>query len=182
MRSIPGSGERVPAVGLGTARIFDRDDETTRGKAAAVIQALVANGGRIVDTASTYGDAELVVGVEMANAGLRDEDFHRDQAREFRRCRAQAFADSPEDHKGRLAAIAQRRETQSIAGQIQGVEGAGDMPLCRHHIDCFHRDFPAVEAVLRREKPDFVQIDYSLDVRDAESTFSRRRRTSKQVC
>ncbi|MGB8443803.1 MAG: hypothetical protein WCE32_05320 [Pseudolabrys sp.] len=57
MCSIPSSGERVPAVGLGTARIFDRDDETTRGKAAAVIQALVANGGRIVDTASTYGDA-----------------------------------------------------------------------------------------------------------------------------
>ncbi|MFZ1183906.1 MAG: aldo/keto reductase, partial [Pseudolabrys sp.] len=75
MRSIPSSGERVPAVGLGTARIFDRDDETTRGKAAAVIQALVANGGRIVDTASTYGDAELVVGVEMANAAMRDKIF-----------------------------------------------------------------------------------------------------------
>jgi aryl-alcohol dehydrogenase-like predicted oxidoreductase len=32
----------------------------------------------------------------------------------------------------------------------------------------YHRDFPAVEAVLRREKPDFVQIDYSIDVREAE--------------
>ena len=30
------------------------------------------------------------------------------------------------------------------------------------------RDFTAVEAVLRREKPDFVQIDYSLDNRVAE--------------
>jgi len=32
----------------------------------------------------------------------------------------------------------------------------------------FPRDYPAVEAVLRREKPDFVQIDYSLDNREAE--------------
>ena len=32
----------------------------------------------------------------------------------------------------------------------------------------FHGDFAAVEAVLRREKPDFVQIDYSLDDREAE--------------
>src|SRR4029077_15029736 len=32
----------------------------------------------------------------------------------------------------------------------------------------YHRDFPAVEAVLGREKPDFVQVDYSIDVRDAE--------------
>ena len=31
-----------------------------------------------------------------------------------------------------------------------------------------HRDFAAVEAVLAREKPDFVQIDYSLDDREAE--------------
>jgi aryl-alcohol dehydrogenase-like predicted oxidoreductase len=35
----------------------------------------------------------------------------------------------------------------------------------------FHRDYPAVEAVLEREKPDFVQIDYSLDNRGAETTI-----------
>ena len=32
----------------------------------------------------------------------------------------------------------------------------------------FHGDFAAVEAVLRREQPDFVQIDYSIDAREAE--------------
>jgi Predicted oxidoreductases (related to aryl-alcohol dehydrogenases) len=33
------------------------------------------------------------------------------------------------------------------------------------------RDYPAVEAVLKREKPDFVQIDYSLDNRGAEKSI-----------
>ena len=32
-------------------------------------------------------------------------------------------------------------------------------------------DYPAVEAVLKREKPDFVQIDYSLDNRGAEKSI-----------
>jgi aryl-alcohol dehydrogenase-like predicted oxidoreductase len=32
----------------------------------------------------------------------------------------------------------------------------------------YHGDFGAVEAVLAREKPDFVQIDYSLDDREAD--------------
>jgi aryl-alcohol dehydrogenase-like predicted oxidoreductase len=32
----------------------------------------------------------------------------------------------------------------------------------------YHSDFPALEAVLQREKPDFVQFDYSLDNREAE--------------
>jgi aryl-alcohol dehydrogenase-like predicted oxidoreductase len=31
-----------------------------------------------------------------------------------------------------------------------------------------HADFAAIEAVLLREKPDFVQVDYSLDDREAE--------------
>src|SRR4029077_2688606 len=31
-----------------------------------------------------------------------------------------------------------------------------------------HADFPAIEAVLAREQPDFVQIDYSLDDREAQ--------------
>jgi aryl-alcohol dehydrogenase-like predicted oxidoreductase len=31
-----------------------------------------------------------------------------------------------------------------------------------------HSDFGAIEAVLLREKPDFVQVDYSLDDREAE--------------
>ena len=67
-RAIPGSGERLPAVGLGTAYVFDRNDETTRQKAAAVVQALVAGGGSLIDTSSAYGDAEAVLGEVIAAA------------------------------------------------------------------------------------------------------------------
>jgi aryl-alcohol dehydrogenase-like predicted oxidoreductase len=45
--------------------------------------------------------------------------------------------------------------------------------MCRYVgiTSTFHRDYPAVMAVLEREKPDFVQIDYSLDNRGAEKTI-----------
>ncbi|MGB3744708.1 MAG: aldo/keto reductase, partial [Xanthobacteraceae bacterium] len=56
-RPIPATGEPVPAVGLGTASVFDTADATTRQKARAVVQALIDNGGKLIDTASTYGDA-----------------------------------------------------------------------------------------------------------------------------
>jgi aryl-alcohol dehydrogenase-like predicted oxidoreductase len=74
-RAIPSSGERLPAVGLGTAYVFDRNDETTRQKAAAVVQALVAGGGSLIDTSSAYGDAEAVLGEVIAVAALRDKLF-----------------------------------------------------------------------------------------------------------
>jgi aryl-alcohol dehydrogenase-like predicted oxidoreductase len=110
-RVIPSSGERIPAVGLGTASIFDTANEATRGKAAAVIQALIANGGRIIDTASTYGDAEIVVGNEMAAADLRDKIFiatklESPDPAELKRSLA--------DQKGRPAAIAQCAKIESV--------------------------------------------------------------------
>src|SRR5436190_19242778 len=68
-RPIPGSGERIPPVGLGTAYVFDENSEATRSKADAVVQTLVNNGGRLIDTASTYGYAESVLGEVTATAG-----------------------------------------------------------------------------------------------------------------
>ena len=46
-RPIPSSGELLPAVGLGTAYVFDSNDNTTRQKASAVLQALIAGAGRL---------------------------------------------------------------------------------------------------------------------------------------
>lgn len=166
-RVIPSSGERVPAVGLGTASIFATANEATRSKAAAVVQALVAGGGRIIDTASNYGDAEIVMGDEMATANLRDKIFiatklENPEATELKRSLARlktAKVDLLQLHNV-------RKLNQSLARfkewKAQGV--------CRYVgvTSTYHGDFPAIEAMLRREKPDFVQVDYSLDVRDAE--------------
>jgi aldo/keto reductase family protein len=74
LRAIPSSGELLPAVGLGTDEILT-NDEPTRQKAAAVLQALIGNGGRLIDTASSYGDAESVLGDVIAPAGLREKLF-----------------------------------------------------------------------------------------------------------
>lgn len=166
-RAIPSSGENIPTVGLGTASVFDTANEATRRKAAAVIQALLANGGRIIDTASTYGDAEVVVGDEMAAANLRDKTFvatklEYPDAAELKRSLVRlktAKVDLLQLHNV-------RRQNQSLA-RFREWKAQG---LCRYVgvTSTYHGDFPAIEAVLRREKPDFVQVDYSLDVRDAE--------------
>jgi aryl-alcohol dehydrogenase-like predicted oxidoreductase len=73
IRAIPRTGERVPAVGLGTAYGFDRDDEQTRRAAALVVR--IESGGRLIDTASTYDDAERVLGSIISNEGFRDKLF-----------------------------------------------------------------------------------------------------------
>jgi aryl-alcohol dehydrogenase-like predicted oxidoreductase len=166
-RAIPGSGERLPAVGLGTAQVFDTNDEATRQKAAAVLQALVAGGGRLVDTASVYRDSEVVLGEVMTSAGLRDKLFiatklESPDAAELKRSLARLQTpklDLLQFHNVRdpQQSLAQFREWKA-----QGVARYIGITSTRH------ADFAAIEAVLAREKPDFVQIDYSLDDREAE--------------
>ena len=166
-RAIPSSGELLPAVGLGTAQVFNTANDATRQKAAAVVQALIANGGRLIDTASTYRDAEVVLGEVIAPAGLRDKLFIATKTEapdnaEFKRSLARL-----KTAKVDLLQLHNVSDPQQSLAQFKEWKSQG---LCRYIgiTSTFHDDFTAVEAVLKREKPDFVQIDYSLDNRVAE--------------
>jgi aryl-alcohol dehydrogenase-like predicted oxidoreductase len=166
-RAIPSSGEHLPAVGLGTAQVFNTADDVTRQKAAAVIQALIANGGRLIDTASTYRDAEVVLGDVIAAAGLRDKVFIATKTEapnisEFKRSLARL--------KTANVDLLQLHNVSDAHQSLARFKEWKSQGLCRYFgiTSTFHDDFAAVEAVLKREKPDFVQIDYSLDDRVAE--------------
>ncbi|MGB6536155.1 MAG: aldo/keto reductase [Xanthobacteraceae bacterium] len=166
-RAIPRSGEQLPAVGLGTAAVFDDDDAATRQKAQAVIQALVADGGSLIDTASSYADAESVIGEVTAPAGLRPKLFiatkleapdETELKRSLARLRTTKLdllqLHNVDDPQQSLGAFAQWK-AQGLTRYI-GITST------------YHRAFAALEAVLTREQPDFVQVDYSLDDREAE--------------
>jgi aryl-alcohol dehydrogenase-like predicted oxidoreductase len=166
-RAIPGSGEPLPAVGLCTAYVFDRDDESTGQKAAAVVQALVAGGGSLIDTSSVYGDAETVLGTVIASAQLREKLFiatklESPDAAELKRSQTRLKAD-----KFDLLQLHNVRDPQQSLQQFRKWKEQG---VCRYIgiTSTRHGDFPAVEAILQREKPDFVQVDYSVDDREAE--------------
>jgi aryl-alcohol dehydrogenase-like predicted oxidoreductase len=166
-RKIPSTGELLPGVGLGTAAVFDVADSATLQKAGAVVRALIDNGGKLIDTASTYGDAERVLGDVIVPSGLRDKVFiatklESPDAEELKRSLNRlrmAKLDLLQLHNV-------RNPGQSLAAfkswQAQGV--------CRYTgiTSTSHSAFSAIEAVLEREKPDFVQIDYSIDDREAE--------------
>jgi aryl-alcohol dehydrogenase-like predicted oxidoreductase len=166
-RAIPSTGERLPAVGLGTAQVFDTNDEGTRQKAAAVLQALIAGGGRLVDTSSVYGDAESVIGDVIAPAGLREKLFIATKLESADAAELQGSQARLKTQKFDLLQFHNVRDPQQSLAQFKEWKAQG---LCRYIgiTSTRHADFPAIEAVLGREKPDFVQIDYSLDDREAE--------------
>ena len=166
-RAIPSSGELLPAVGLGTAQVFDTANAATRRQAAEVVQALIAHGGRLIDTASTYGDAESVLGDVIAPAGLRDKLFIASKVEQPDAAELKRSLERLKTAKLDLLQLHNVRNSRQSLAQFKEWKEKG---VCRYIgiTSTFHGDFAALEAVLGREKPDFVQLDYSLDNRIAE--------------
>jgi aryl-alcohol dehydrogenase-like predicted oxidoreductase len=166
-RAIPSSGERVPAVGLGTASVFNSDDERTRHAAAQVVRTLIDAGGRLIDTASTYGDAESVLGSVIEGEGLRDKVFVATKLEEPDVAELKRSLTRLKTVKLDLLQLHNVRDARQSLAQFKAWKAQG---LCRYIgiTSTTHADFPVIEAMLGREKPDFVQIDYSLDDREAE--------------
>jgi diketogulonate reductase-like aldo/keto reductase len=65
-RAIPSSGEKVPAIGLGTWLTFDVGaDAGARAVRAEVLRRFFAAGGRLVDSSPMYESSEEVLGATM---------------------------------------------------------------------------------------------------------------------
>ena len=166
-RAIPSSGEPLPAVGLGTAAIFDVADATMLQNAKAVVHALIDNGGKLIDTASTYGDAERVLGDTIVPSGLRDKVFI---ATKLESPDIEELKRSLNRLRTAKLDLLQLHNVRNPAQSLGTFKEWKAQKVCRYIgiTSTSHGTFPAVEAVLGREKPDFVQIDYSLDDREAE--------------
>jgi len=171
-RQIPHSGESLPVVGLGTSQVFEVGDDPARRQACAeVVKTLVAGGGKLIDTAPSYGNAESVVGDLLAATELRGRVFLATKLEDYDRDTGAA----------QLHASLKRLRTDRV--DLMQLHNVGDprqdlamlrewksQGFCRYIgiTTSFGGDFDAVEAVLRRHKPDFLQVNYSLADRAAE--------------
>jgi aryl-alcohol dehydrogenase-like predicted oxidoreductase len=168
LRAIPRSGERIAPVGLGTAVVFNvGEDRARRAQLAQVIDALIAGGGKLVDTASTYGRAEEVLGEVVGARNLRARVF---LATKLESPDAAELARSLELLRTDSVDLLQLHNVRSGKQSLAAFRDWKARGRCRYVgiTSTYHGDFAAVEEVLRRERPEFLQVDYSLDNRIAE--------------
>lgn len=175
-RPIPHSGERIPIVGIGTAVVFDfENDPAKQAERREVVRELVAGGGSVIDTAAAYGHAEERLGEIVAALGVRARLFLATKF-SYREDRAGASES--------LRASLQRLKTDRVdLMQAWNVGDAGyalDLPrewkregLCRYVgvTTSSARQYEAIARVVAREKPDFLQVNYSLGDRGAEDAL-----------
>lgn len=77
MRVIPSSGEKIPAIGLGSWLTFaiDLDDETELSRRVANLREFLELGGGLLDSSPMYGVAEEVIGIGLKRIGHQKNLF-----------------------------------------------------------------------------------------------------------
>ena len=172
-RSIPATGEKLPVIGMGTSGSFEVGESAAeRDPLREVLKRFFAGGATVIDTAPTYSVAEDVMGALLAELGLRDMAW---------------LATKLSGVQGRDAGLAQFNDTlrrlKTDKVELLQVHNLGDLKtqlaLARelkaqgkvryvgvtHYVERAHDE---LADVVQAEKPDFLQINYSVVSRGAE--------------
>jgi aryl-alcohol dehydrogenase-like predicted oxidoreductase len=168
---IPSSGEQVPVIGLGTNRYGVGDDAAKRAVLRAALQRFQELGGTVIDTAPMYRSSEAVLGDLIADLGIRDHLFIATKAdkepggdatdaqmRESQRRLQTGSFDLMQVHnlRGTREALAKMREWQQD-GKIRYIGITTSRAA----------QYEEFEKVMRSEELDFIQVNYSLEQREA---------------
>ena len=171
-RTIPSSGEKLPVIGLGTWRAFDVDLTTdNRRQLEEVLSLFVKLGGRVIDSSPMYGRAEEVIGELTAALGIRDKVFFATKIW------THGKENGIKSMERSMALLRTKRvdlmqvhnlvDVQTHLATLRDWKQQGRI----RYLGITHHDagaFPDVEKIMRSEKLDFLQINYSLMEREAE--------------
>ncbi len=170
-RKIPSSGERVPVIGIGTARGYEGATERERAPLRKVLRQLKELGGKVIDTAPSYGNAETVVGDLVAELGIRDSLFLATKVGAEGR---DAGIEQLEQSLKRLRtpqidliAVHNLRDTQTQLRTLRDWKQAGRIRYVGITTSS-DRQYLEFEQTMKTETLDFIQVDYALDNRNAE--------------
>ena len=170
-RQIPGTNESLPIIGLGSSKPVSQIADRGTDHIAAVLRELVAKGGSVVDTWPRNPANDTAFGQVINKPDLRKS----------------LFIASKIDKVGKEAGIRQFRDTQRLYQRdtvdLMQIFSLTDLDTQWPNLKDWKASGEAryigvtvanaslyedLERFLRKEKPDFVQINYSITERGAE--------------
>jgi aryl-alcohol dehydrogenase-like predicted oxidoreductase len=169
-RAIPSTGETLPVIGMGTSGSFEVD-AAGREPLREVLRRFVAGGASVIDTSPNYGNAEDVLGDLMAELGVRDRIWLATKLAADDRAAGEAqFAQSLKrlrTDKVELLAVHNLRDWRTQLAYARELQARGKTKYIglTHYVDGKHDELADIMAA---EKPDFIQINYSVSTTNAE--------------
>ncbi len=168
---VPSTGERLPVIGLGTNRFGVGASEDARAPLREVLRRFHALGGTVIDTAPMYRSSETVLGDLIDEIEIRDDLFIATKT--DREDGSQATAQQMRDSMRKL-----RTDVIDLM-QVHNLRGwRHALPVMREWkqegrlryigiTTSRSAQYAEFEAVMRDQDIDFIQVNYSLEQRQA---------------
>jgi diketogulonate reductase-like aldo/keto reductase len=170
-RPIPSTGEMLPVIGLGSSKVVEQIAQSGTEPLAGVLRALVAHGGKLVDTWPRNAANDAGFGSVIAQPEFRDKLFVTTKVDQVGKdVGAKQFRDALRNYQRSVIDLVQifsltDLDTHWPSLKEWKAEGAARYIGVTVSQDSRHAD---LEQFLRREKPDFVQMNYSITERAIE--------------
>ena len=170
-KPVPATGERVPAVGLGSWITFNvGDDPGLRARCRAVMAAFFETGGGIVDSSPMYGSSQAVIGDALAKLGRPPGLFSADKVWAGAARGPAQIAETARRWGVARFDLLQVHNLVDWERNLDNLEAMKAEGRLRHAgVTTSHgRRHAALEEIMRRRPPDFVQLTYNIVDREAE--------------
>lgn len=174
-RRIPGTGEQLPVIGMGTADTFNvgKSKEERAPQAEVLAMLLQRIPKAVVDTAPSYGNAETVTGDLLQAANARGKVFLATKISSNASRTVEQFTESRMDLHSDSVDLLQVHNLIDWRNNLRILRLVKEQGKTRyigitHYRDDAHEE---LAQILRNEKVDFLQVNYSLAERNAEKSL-----------
>jgi len=169
MTVVPSTGERIPAVGIGTVG-FQGDPSAAAGlPLRQTLQTFYHLGGRLIDTSPNYGDSETVLGELLTDLGIREAAFMATKVDRESRAEGEQRMEESFGRLGSPIDLMQVHNLRGVDAMLPALQEWKEQGRFRYIGITTHRasQHPEIEHYMRSFPLDFVQVNYSLADRAA---------------
>lgn len=171
-RVIPSSGEEMPVIGLGTSRVFDIEPSKNElNVREQILDIFYENGGRLIDTSPMYGMSEEIIGMTAKKFIEKNRFFLATKVwTEGRENGIRQIEESFQKMRADKISLIQVHNLLDWKTQIKTLrslkdEGQIDYIGITHYKS---NAFDEMIKIMKAEKVDFAQFNYSMGEREAE--------------
>ena len=172
-RTVPSSGEKIPALGIGTYDVFDHASTPEAiMRSRGIVDILLGEGGSVVDTSPMYNRSEKVIGDIIAAGSARSAMFLATKVwTDGKAAGARQMAESARLMNTEVIDLMQvhnLRDTDVHMATIRDWQEQGRIRYngLTHYTASAHA---SLETAMRKHRPEFIQINYSLGEPEAEN-------------
>lgn len=173
-RIIPSSGESIPVIGLGTWIKFDVTSAAEKGTLLNNLALFAEHGAKVIDTSPMYGNAETVIGEVTQQSGIADNFFYATKVwTSGKEAGIKQMQSSMQKMQRTTMDLIQVHNLVDYRTHLKTLrqwkeEGRVRYIGITHYTTSYHAE---LEKIIKAEKIDFVQFNYSIGVRNAERSL-----------